>query len=276
MPFAVIYGLSIIIGELLFVLIPKRAHITLTNLKLCLPELSHKARNKMAHQHFHLLVCSVLSIGSIWWSNRSRMRRIVKVKGLEHLQNAEISGQNIVILAPHFVALDAGGIALSLDRALTSMYQTNKNPVFDHLAIRQRSRFNIELFDRKAPLTGLIRKIRSGQPFYYLPDQNAGEKHGVFVPFFGIQASTFPTLGKITRAGKAVVIPCTTKIIPWRGIETELYAPLIDFPKGDAIIDTTRMNLEVEHLVRTLGADYLWSHKRFKRRPDGEADLYKS
>jgi len=34
------------------------------------------------------------------------------------------------------------------------------------------------------------------------------------------------------------------------------------------------MNRQVEDMVRKLGADYLWSHKRFKRRPEGEPDLY--
>ena len=173
------------------------------------------------------------------------------------------------------MALDSGGIRLSLDGALSSMYQTHKNPVWNHVSYEQRSRFGIELFDRKAPLTRLIRSIRSGQPFYYLPDQNAGAKHGIFAPFFDHPASTFPMLGKMTAAGKAVVIPCSNRIIPWRGIETTLHAPLKDFPVGDQLKDTTRMNQEVEKMVRTLGADYLWSHKRFKRQPDGALDVYR-
>jgi len=48
-----------------------------------------------------------------------------------------------------------------------------------------------------------------------------------------------------------------------------------DFPVGDAYEDTARMNLQVEQMVREMPADYLWSHKRFKRRPDGKPDLYK-
>ncbi len=275
LPFPIIYGLSCGLGELLFILVPKRAHITLVNLALCLPELSQAEHKKIARQHFRLLVCSVLSIGILWWGSKSRLRRVIKIKGLKHIELALEEGKGIILLAPHFVTLDAGGIALSMDRALTSMYQTNKNPVFDQLAIRQRSRFNIELFDRKAPLTRLIRKIRAGQPFYYLPDQNAGAKHGIFAPFFGIPASTFASLGKMTQAGNARVIPCINKIIAWRGIETEFRAPLADFPVGNALEDTTRMNAEVEQLVREIGADYLWSHKRFKRRPEGEPDIYK-
>lgn len=275
LPFAVIFALSVTLGELFFLLMRSRAQITLTNLNLCLPELSEVDRKRMARRHFKLLVCSVLSIGTIWWSSKKRLRRLVKIKGIEHLNAAHEQNQGIILLAPHFVALDAGGMAISMDQPVTSMYQTIKNPVFDKVTFEQRARFGADLFDRKDPLTRLIRKIRSGLPFYYLPDQNAGAKHGMFVPFFGIAASTFPSLGKLAQSGRAVVIPCTTRILPWRGFETVLSAPIEDFPIGDAYEDTAHMNRQVENMVRDLGADYLWSHKRFKRRPEGEPDLYK-
>ena len=272
-PFPIIYVMSIVIGELLFHLVRSRARITLINLALCLPELSDSQRRKIARRHFHLLVCSVLTIGTVWWASKRRLRRLVKLEGIEHIERAQEQGKGVILLAPHFVALDSGGIALSMSQLVTSMYQTHKNPVFDHISFTQRSRFGADLFDRKAPLTRLIRKIRSGLPFYYLPDQNAGEKHGIFVPFFGIQASTFPTLGKMALAGHAVVIPFLNKIT-WRGIESTLGPPLENFPVGDQFDDTARMNLEVEKLVRKAPEDYLWSHKRFKRRPEGEPDFY--
>lgn len=275
LPFPAIYAISAVLGELFYRIVPARAHVTQVNLKLCFPQLSEQERTRMARRHFRLLVCSLLSIGTIWWSRRSRLRRVVRVRGIEHLEAAQQEGQGIILLAPHFVAMDAGGMRLSMDRKMSSMYQTNPNPVFDHFILQARKRFEGELFDRKAPLTRLIRSIRSGAPFYYLPDQNAGAQHGMFVPFFGTLASTFPMLGKLTAAGKAVVIPCSNRIIPWRGIETVLHPPLEDFPVGDAYQDTLRMNQEIERLVSELGANYLWSHKRFKRRPEGEHDLYK-
>ncbi len=275
LPFPVIYAISAILGEIFYRIVPSRAHVTLVNLKLCFPDMPQSERKQMARRHFRLLVCSLLSIGSFWWSRPSRLRRLVTTKGIEHLQNAQQEGHNVIILAPHFVTLDAGGLRMSIDRKMSTMYQIHPNPVFDRFILQARCRFDGMLIDRKAPLTRLIRSIRSGVPFYYLPDQNAGAGHGIFVPFFGIQASTFPALGKLTQAGKAVVIPCSNRIIPWRGIETVLGPPLKDFPVGDAYEDTLRMNQAVEHMVREVGADYLWSHKRFKRRPEGEADLYK-
>ena len=194
LPFPLIYALSAALGELFYRIVPARAHVTQVNLELCFPHLSQQERTRMARRHFRLLVCSLLSIGTIWWSRKSRLRRLVRVKGIEHLEAAQQEGQGIILLAPHFVAMDAGGMRMSMDRKMSSMYQTNPNPVFDHFILQARKRFEGELFDRKAPLTRLIRSIRSGAPFYYLPDQNAGAQHGIFVPFFGTHASTFPML----------------------------------------------------------------------------------
>ncbi len=275
LPFTLIYAISALLGEVLYILVKSRRQITLTNLRLCFPDYSEAKRKQIARRHFRLLVCSVLSIGPIWWGSTKRVKRIVSINGEEHLDKAKQDGHNIILLAPHFVALDAGGIALSVEYHMTSMYQTNKNALFDALSISQRGRFNIEMFDRKAPLTSLIRQIRSGKPFYYLPDQNAGAKHGLFVPFFGNPASTFPAMGKMASAGKAIVIPCSSQILPWgQGIKTQLHPPLENYPLGDPLADTTRMNHEIEKLVEQTIADYLWSHKRFKRRPDGEVSVY--
>lgn len=274
LPFPVIYIISAILGEALYILVRSRARITLINLQRCLPELSAQQHRQIARRHFRLLICSGLSIGTIWWASKARLDRLVKITGLEHIDRAQKSGHGVILLAPHFVMLDAGGIALSKNCVVTSMYQSHKNPVFNYVSIKQRSRFGADLFDYAAPLTRLIRNIRAGKPFYYLPDQSAGTRRGIFAPFFGIQASTYPTLGKMAKAGHAQVIPFSNHVT-WRGIKSELGQPLADFPVGNALKDTTRMNLEVEKMVRKIVPDYLWSHKRFKVRPEGEPEFYK-
>jgi lauroyl/myristoyl acyltransferase len=142
LPFPVIYALSAVLGEILYRIIPSRAHVTLVNLKLCFSDMSDTKRKQMARQHFRLLVCSLLSIGSIWWSRPSRLRRLVRIKGIENLRSAQQDGYNVIFLAPHFAALDSGGMRLSMDRKMSSMYQIHPNPVFDRLMLQARSRVN--------------------------------------------------------------------------------------------------------------------------------------
>jgi KDO2-lipid IV(A) lauroyltransferase len=41
------------------------------------------------------------------------------------------------------------------------------------------------------------------------------------------------------------------------------------FPSDDAAADTARVIAAIEAMARTAPEQYLWIHRRFKRRPDG-------
>jgi len=45
------------------------------------------------------------------------------------------------------------------------------------------------------------------------------------------------------------------------------------FPSRDAAADTARIMAGIEQMARAAPAQYLWIHRRFKRRPDG-SDVY--
>jgi len=157
---------------------------------------------------------------------------------------------------------------------MITMYQYSKNKLMNEVVKDRRSRFDGALVERKEPMRNLIRLIRKGYPFYYLPDQDAGRK-GVFVPFFHTQAATFSVLGKFSAMTNAVVIPCQNKIKPWgMGYEATLGKPLENFPIGDDVLDTTTMNKAVEMMIREMPEQYFWVHKRFKTRPEGEPKFY--
>ena len=209
-----------------------------------------------------------------YWMSRRRFNRLVEIKNREHHDAAIAAGQNIILLAPHFISMDVGGMVLAQERPMISMYQYTKNQLMNEIVKRGRTRFGGILVERKEPLRKLIRLIRQGHPFYYLPDQDAGRK-GIFVPFFHEQASTIPMLGKFAQMGNAVVIPVRTHIKSWaRGYEVILGEPLTDFPQGDEYADTAAMNEAVAALIRENPEQYFWVHKRFKTRPAGDTNFY--
>jgi KDO2-lipid IV(A) lauroyltransferase len=125
-------------------------------------------------------------------------------------------------------------------------------------------------------LKALLRHIRQGLPFYYLPDQDMGERASVFAPFFGVPAATVTALSRIAQSTNAAVIPCITRVLPGgRGYDMCLYPPLKNFPSDDPLADAKRMNEEVEKWVREMPEQYMWSYRRFKTRPNNEPSLYK-
>jgi KDO2-lipid IV(A) lauroyltransferase len=53
-----------------------------------------------------------------------------------------------------------------------------------------------------------------------------------------------------------------------------LYPAWTEFPSGDLEADAIRMNAFIEERVREMPEQYYWLHKRFKTRPEGEANPY--
>jgi KDO2-lipid IV(A) lauroyltransferase len=47
-----------------------------------------------------------------------------------------------------------------------------------------------------------------------------------------------------------------------------------DYPGGDEVADTRRVNEFIEQRVLEMPEQYLWVHKRFKTRPPGVAPHY--
>ena len=121
----------------------------------------------------------------------------------------------------------------------------------------------------------MVRTLKSGEPFYYLPDMDLGIRDSVFAPFFGKPAATITGLSRIAQLAGAVIVPCITRQLPGgAGYVVRLYPAWTDFPSGDLAADARRMNLFIEERVREMPEQYYWLHKRFKTRPVGEANPY--
>lgn len=273
LPLPVVWLLGGGVGFVMQWTLPRARRTARTNLALCFPALSPAAQRRLLAQHFRALGRSLTGIGIAWYASRARLRRLVHVRNGEHFAQARAQQRNIILLAPHFVGLDVGGVRLSSEQPVVSMYRAAKNPVVDRM-LRRRARFGAVLVERSANLKSLIKLIRGGMPFYYLPDQDPGGAEHVFAPFFGVPTATLTALSRIARLGDAVVIPCATRIRRFgRGFELCFYPPLPPFT-GDALADATALNAAVEMAVRDNPAQYLWVYKRFKTREPGSACRY--
>ena len=264
-------------GRLGWHVVRSRRRVALRNLELCFPELSEKARERLAREHFRWLGRSLLERGLLWYASAERMRRLIHVEGDVHL--AERSERPVMWLAPHFMALDVAGASVLLfqKRKGISIYQRQSNAVLDRALRHGRLRFgNAEIFERDDAGRALVRAIRRGDAFFNLPDMDFGTRDAAFVPFFGVEATTLLAPSRMARALDMVVQPVVAEILPGgAGYRVRYEAPWTDFPTEDAVADAARMNRWIEREIRRNPAQYLWVHRRFKTRPPGEPSLYR-
>jgi KDO2-lipid IV(A) lauroyltransferase len=266
-------GFGVLIGTLLFALAHARRRVALTNLRLCFPQMSAGRRLILVWQHVIVLTQSLLDRGWLWYAPRAVVERQVQWIGFEHFEQAAAQGP-VILLAPHFVGLDAGGMRVGMHGRAISMYSRQKNPLFDAAVLAGRSRFNAPvLLSRLDGVRGALRGLKQGLPFYYLPDMDFGARDAVFVPFFGVPAATVTAPSRLAKLTGARIVPCVSRLTR-HGYEVQVYPAWENYPSDDPLADTARMNRFIEQRVLEMCPQYLWTHKRFKTRPPGEAKPY--
>ena len=274
LPLALLARLGEAFGLVLYALGAERRRVCHTNLLRCFPALAEAERVALARRHFRAVGRSVVERGILWWSSRNRILRLVRAEGLEHVAAAK--GAPVILLAPHFVSLDAGFARLACEIDAVSIYAKQKDQAMNRMLLKGRTRFGDQrLFSRQEGIRPVLKALEEGRPLYYLPDQDYGARDAVFALFFGVQAATITGLARLARLARARVVPCVTRMLPGGGgYELRCYAAWENFPSDDVAADTRRMNEFIEERVREMPEQYLWTHKRFKTRPEGEAKWY--
>ncbi len=275
LPWPLLHRLGRGLGWLLFHLARSRRRIAQRNLELCLREHSVAERDAVLREHFAWIGRSLLERGLFWHASAERLRAMVRVEG--DVQLADRSDRCVMWLVPHFVALEAAAAAVQLFQRTrgATIYQSQSNPVFDAAMRRGRERFGASLlFSRHDGAKKLVRAIRQDKlGFFNLPDMDFGTKDAAFVPFFGVPAATLLAPSRMAKMLDMVVQPVVATMTP-EGWTVRFEPPLEHWPSDDAVADATAMNAWIEREILRNPSQYLWVHKRFKTRPEGEPGLY--
>src|SRR2546423_12790707 len=188
LPLALLAPIGAALGSLLYILGRERRKVCLTNLSRCLPQMTEKERVALAKAHCRAFGRSVLERSVLWWAPRKRVMRLVKIVGLERVQ--ALKGKPLILLAPHFVGLDAGCTRLTCEIDMAGIYARQKDPFFDALLLSGRTRFGRQrAISRQESVRPALAALKGGVSFYYLPDQDYRPRDAVFVPFFAASAA---------------------------------------------------------------------------------------
>jgi len=230
-------------------------------------------RRLLGLRHFRMLGRNAVELSKMVWGSDKDLLDMIHVEGIEYLHAAK--GRPIIALAPHFIGLNMGGIRVAYEYPGTaSVYSRQKNPVLERVFLKARMRFgDPHLVSRQEGLRSIVRVIRSGKPFYFLPDMDFGPRDSIFSTFFGVKTATITTLPRLAQLTGAAVIPVVTRQVG-DGYVVRFYPEWKDYPTGDIEADVRRMNAFIEERVREMPEQYFWAHKRFKTRPPGEPSPY--
>lgn len=258
--------------------IPNRARqVSAANVALCLPDLSPREQQRLVRRSLMEAGKGVGELGACWlWPTGKLMGLAAQVSGQDIVDTAVEKHNGVIFALPHLGAWEFLGPYLGYHYQILGMGKPLK--MLDELVAAARSRTGARVVaTNTAGVRRLFKALKNGESIVVLPDQvtDADEGAGVFAPFFGIAADTNVLIPNLVLRTKAVVVFAFAERLPKGGgyhVHFRANPPLEGQPSVEAM--ARHINEGLEHCIRSLPTQYVWSYKRFRGSPDLPASPY--
>lgn len=274
LPYPVIYQMGKGLGLIASRLASKRKETARQNLKLCFPHLPTSEREQILRDNFIATGMAILETGMAWFWSDQRLKKQTKIEGDSYITQVQQTGQGILLIGIHFLTLELGARILGMSHPGVGVYRPNDNPVIDYIQLKGRLKSNKYMLDRYNT-KGMIRALKHGELVWYAPDHDYGPKNSVFAPFFAVEKAA-TTIGTtiLVKLAQPAIIPFTPKREKNGYYSVLVTPPLENYPLDNDIAAATFMNRAIELEILKAPEQYMWLHRRFKTRPNGEQPLY--
>jgi KDO2-lipid IV(A) lauroyltransferase len=244
------------------------------NLTLAYPERDALWRTKTIDGVFASIARLLVSFARFPQITKANVSRWIAYEGLEHYQQAKARGKGILFATAHLGNWELSAYAHALmTEPMNVVVRPLDNPLMDDLVEQRRSLSGNVLLSKRDFARSIFQALRANQPVGILVDQNSSAENGAFVPFFGVPACASLTFAKLAARSGAAVIP---GFAIWRPEQSKyvlrFYSPVEI--TGDAVADTARIQQAIEVAIRDTPDQWLWIHRRWKTRPEGEPGIY--
>ena len=273
LPVPLLRWLGWLSGHVFYWVSARRRAVVLTNLRLCFPQSTSAQWRRLAKTHFVLLGQSLWDRAWLWHASEQVLQKRIEFRGDFSVFD---DSSPLIVLAPHFVGLDAGGVAMTLLKQIpmACVYVPLRQRHLEAWMMQGRNRSGrVRSVARNDGAQPLIQVLRDGMRLHYSPDMDFGTQGAVWADFFGVSAATTNSLPRLAKLARARVCTLVTRLTP-QGYCVEIGPVWSSFPGGDLQADVQRMNQEIQAQVLPAPAQYYWVHKRFKSRPPGQPPLY--
>lgn len=254
--------------------------VGMRNLALAFPEKSRRERARILRGEFTSLGRQLAEVCLFPRYTRENVAQVVVYDGFENYEHAFARGKGVLFLTAHFGGWELSAFSHSLhDHRMHVVMRPLDNVYLDRLIRRYRSMHGNSMVDKDDFVRGLLAAMRTGEVVGILMDTNMTPPQGVFVDFFGIPACTASGLARIALRTDAAVVPTFTVWDPGLRKYRLRFDPAVDLLRTgnddtDIVANTQRFTKIIEDYVRRYPDQWLWVHRRWKTRPEGQPPLY--
>ena len=268
--FQVLIGKTI--GKLLYPFMHKLRSTAYSNISHCFPDKKQNQVNLLVKRHFEAIGVSFFETANAYYGSDKKIKKLLTITNENFFQDALKEEGGIILLCSHFMPLMLGSRALLINHTIANIYRPQNNKLFDRIMVKGYKK-NGAVMIKSTDTRSIIKAINNSLPIWYAPDQDLGKNNSVFAPFFGIQTATASATARLAKNNNTKVIPYSF-IRTKKGYTMSFEKPIANYPSNDPIQDATIINQILEKQIVKSPEQYLWIHRRFKTRPEGEENFY--
>lgn len=270
LPLNVLYILSDGLFLILFHVTKYRRNVVAENLKNAFPEKDITERNQITLQYYRYLCDLIIeSVKMISISKAEAMERF-KFVNPELLEEYFAQNKSILAAAGHYGNWEmASNIGLTTDKNTLVVYKPLTNQIFERFLKKVRSRFNAKMVPMKTSFREILSYRKEPTISILISDQTPVQSDAhCFTTFLNQPTAVFLGIEKLAKSYNYPIVFCDVKVIK-RGHYTCEFVPLVNEPKSTAEYEITQAHVKyLEKMIQKEPQYWIWSHKRWKFRPD--------
>jgi KDO2-lipid IV(A) lauroyltransferase len=277
-PLSRAFGIGL--GRAVYLLHVRLRRVGMRNLALAFPDKTEAERAVILRGVFTSLGRQLAELCQFPKYTPENVEQVVVYDGLENYERAYARGKGVLFLTAHFGAWELSAFAHSLHgHWLHVVMRPMDNEYLDRLIQSYRTMHGNKTVAKDDFVRGLLAAMKAGEVVGILMDTNMTPPQGVFVDFFGIPACTASGLARIALRTDAAVVPGFTIWDETLGKYRLRFDPAVELVRtgdleADIVANTQRFTRVIEDYVRKHPEQWLWVHRRWKTRPEGEKGLY--
>jgi KDO2-lipid IV(A) lauroyltransferase len=271
LPFWFLYLVADVVFVILYYIVGYRREVVQENLRNSFPEKTEAERKVIERKYFKYMADLMMeTIKSVSMSEKQVRKRMIPTNP-ELVDHYFKQGKSIMAAAGHYCNWEMACLSFGFltDERRVIVYKPQSNEVFTDFFNRTRSRFGATMISMRQTLRKMI-EYKNELTFTVLATDQTPTLQDAkyFTTFLNQPTAVFLGIEKLTKVVNCVVIFYRIDLVK-RGYYTYTFVPLVEEPEKTKPYEITEIHVKyLESLIREKPEYWLWSHRRWKIKPE--------